>query len=252
MQDRQYPTHTVLSTLLDTCADELEALVAEETGEGPLIEHLRRRIDELFGPRERPRTEIDLTSHVQARLEAMKPRFAHRAVQMHTRLDAAPPICLPVDVAQKIVDGVVKNAIENTPDEGKITVEVGPRGKGVRFVVRDEGVGITEENQRRIFEGFFTTHETMAYSSKNPFDFNAGGRGADLLRMKIFSERYGFTIDVASSRCRFIPTDADVCPGRISECPHCNSEEDCARSGGTTFTFYFPPAPESGCNPEAL
>ena len=33
-----------------------------------------------------------------------------------------------------------------------------------------------------------------AYSSKRAFDFNAGGKGADLLRMKIFAERYGFKI----------------------------------------------------------
>ena len=34
-----------------------------------------------------------------------------------------------------------------------------------------------------ISEGFFTTQDTMAYSSKKPFDFNAGGKGADLLRI---------------------------------------------------------------------
>ena len=37
--------------------------------------------------------------------------------------------------------------------------------------MRDYGVGITEDAQRRIFEGFFTTQDTMAYSSKRPFDF---------------------------------------------------------------------------------
>ncbi len=65
---------------------------------------------------------------------------------------------------------------------------------GASLVVKDYGIGIIVDHQRRIFEGFFTTQETAVYSSKKPFDFNAGGRGADLLRMKIFSERYRFSI----------------------------------------------------------
>ena len=93
------------------------------------------------------------------------------------------------------------------------------KNEGAELVVRDYGVGITEDAQRRIFEGFFTTQDTMAYSSKRPFDFNAGGKGADLLRMKIFSERYNFKMDMVSARCRFLAKDTDVCPGRISTMP---------------------------------
>ncbi len=66
----------------------------------------------------------------------------------------------------------------------------------------------------------------------------AGGRGADLLRMKIFSERYDFRIDMKSSRCGFIPQTSDICPGRISECDFCETEEDCYQSGGTTFSIF--------------
>ncbi|MBW1912316.1 MAG: ATP-binding protein, partial [Deltaproteobacteria bacterium] len=141
---------------------------------------------------------------------------------------------------QKVVDALIKNAVENTPDEGKIELTVRRRGEGAELIVHDYGIGITEEDRRRIFEGFFTTQETMDYSSKRPFDFNAGGKGADLLRMRIFSERHNFKIDMKSSRCGFIPEDSDICPGRISECDFCNSEKDCYLSGGTTFALFFP------------
>ncbi|PKN67621.1 MAG: hypothetical protein CVU57_02685 [Deltaproteobacteria bacterium HGW-Deltaproteobacteria-15] len=70
----------------------------------------------------------------------------------------------------------------------------------------------------------------------------AGGKGADLLRMKIFSERYHFRINVTSTRCRFITREDQVCPGRISKCPHCSTTEGCHRSVATTFSVYFPPA----------
>ena len=93
---------------------------------------------------------------------------------------------------------------------------------------------MSKESERRyqLFEGFFVTRDLMAYSSQRPFDFNAGGKGADLLRMKIFSERNHFKINMRSSRCKFIPQESDICPGRISWCAFCKGKEICYHSGG--------------------
>ena len=239
MRDKDYKAYHLISLLLEQCSDELEALVAEETGEGNVTQQIRNRIEEIFGPKESEISEIYLDQYLEERLEALRPHFSHRQVDIQTHLESVPSIRIPSDVLQKVVDGLVKNAIENTPDEGKMEVIVRKRGAGAGLVVHDNGVGITWGDQSRIFEGFFTTHETMAYSSKRPFDFNAGGRGADLLRMKIFSERYNFKIDMVSSRCRFIPKASDICPGRISKCQFCSKKEDCDQSGETTFTLFF-------------
>jgi PAS domain S-box-containing protein len=243
MQDRQYKTYDTFSLIFDECADELEALIAEEVGEGKVIERVRKRVDEIFGPKDAIPEKILLTEYVQERLKGLKSLSSHRKLEIIGRLEPVPPIYIPRDPLKKVIDGVVKNAIENTPDEGKIEVSLHKKEKGAELVVRDYGVGITKDHQRRIFEGFFATQETIDYSSKTPFDFNAGGKGADLLRMKIFSKRYGFKVDMVSSRCRFIPKASDVCPGRISECKFCTNKEDCYNSGGTIFSLYFPPAP---------
>ena len=240
MRDKRYETHHVLSTLLDECADELVSLVEEEVGEGHVVEKIRKRIDEIFAPKESPSQEICLGKFIPKAIKEIKPFFSHRQVELITEFETAPAINIPVDILKKVVDGMIKNAIENTPDEGKIEVFVRRRGKGVELLVKDYGVGITADDQRRIFEGFFVTQETMDYSSKRPFDFNAGGKGADLLRMKIFSERYNFKINMVSSRCKYIPFDKDICPGRITKCNHCKKREDCHQSGGTTFTVFFP------------
>jgi hypothetical protein len=93
--------------------------------------------------------------------------------------------------------------------------------------------------QQPIFEGFYPTQEIKYYSSKKPFDFNAGGKGADLLRLKIFSERFNFKLDMSSTRCRYIPLDSDSCPGQISRCGFCRSPADCFHSGGTDFKAVF-------------
>ena len=243
MQDNTYKTYSVMSHLLDQCTDELEALVAEEFGEIPVIERIRKRIEDLYGVRELRHEKVQLDVFVKERLQYLKSFFAHRQVDISTRLEVTPAVWIPADPLQKIFDGLLKNAIENTPDEGKIEIAVMRKGEGTIMEVRDFGVGITEENQIRIFEGFFTTRETMKYSSKRPYDFNAGGKGSDLLRIKIFSERYNFKIDLKSSRCPFIPKDSDTCPGKISACPHCKGGGRCHQSVATVFSLYFPPAP---------
>jgi signal transduction histidine kinase len=243
IQDKQYKTYDLLSSILDQCADLLEALIAEQVGEGPVIGHVRNRIEEIFGPKEMVASKMVLDAYVKKRVEDLKPRFAHRQVDIISSFEPTPPIFLPADALQKVVDGLIKNAIENTPDEGKVEVVVRRKDAGAQLVVRDYGVGITEDNQRQIFDGFFSTQDTMDYSTKMPFDFNAGGKGADLLRMKKFSARYNFDIEMTSSRCQFIPQENDSCPGRIGACEFCTRPEDCYHSGGTTFSLYFPPAP---------
>ena len=81
--------------------------------------------------------------------------------------------------------------------------------------------------------------ERTHYSTKTPYVFNAGGSGADLLRAKVFSERYGFTIGFESTRCAFIPEDTDDCPGRVSRCPFIRDISEC-RASGTVFSLTIP------------
>jgi PAS domain S-box-containing protein len=251
MRDKQHKTYGLLSLILDQYTDELESLITEEAGDVPIVERVRRRIEEIFGPKEIIQEEIILDEYVKERLEYSKLLFSHRQVEIIHNLVPTPPIYMPSDPLQKVIDGLIKNAVENTPDEGKIEITVRKKGKGSELVVHDYGVGIIEEAQRRIFEGFFTTQDSMVYSSKRPYDFNAGGKGADLLRMKIFSERYNFKINMTSSRCGFIPKESDVCPGRISICTFCKKKKDCYHSGETIFSLYFPPAPKRGRSAEA-
>jgi PAS domain S-box-containing protein len=245
MQDKEFKTYSLLSFLLDQCTDELETLIAEETRDGLVLERVRKRIEDLFGPKEIAPREINLAEYVEERVENLKPLFPHRQVEIIGHIESTPSVYMPLEPLKKVIDGLVRNAIENTPDEGKIEITVRKKGKGTELMVHDYGVGIIGEDQKRIFEGFFTTRDTMDYSSKKPFAFNAGGKGADLLRMKIFSERYNFKIDMESSRCRFIPKETDICPGRISTCAFCKQKEDCYHSGETTFSLYFPPIPEN-------
>ena len=144
------------------------------------------------------------------------------------------------NILKKVCIGLLKNAIENTPDEGEIEINAISGDSEIWVDFHDYGVGISDQNQEMIFGGFFHTQDTDFYSSKRPYEFNAGGSGADLLRIKTFSERYGFSVDFDSTRCKFIPRDTDMCPGKISACPFITEESECLSSGGSTFSIKLP------------
>ncbi len=246
MKDREYRAYSLISSMLAQCVDELEALLAEKIGEGVVVQWLRHRLEETYGLSESLVQEIPLSGFLEERLPFLAAQHAHRRLDVVRHLDSSASVRMPRDVLEKVVDGLVRNAVENTPDGGRIDVRVRARGKGVELVVEDHGVGIVEEDQKRIFEGFFAVQDTLDYSSKRPFDFNAGGKGSDLLRMKVFSERYGFQLNMTSSRCRFLEQEGTACPGDLNRCGHCKTEEDCRHSGGSTFTAFFPVSGRSG------
>lgn len=241
MQEKTYRVYDILLRLVEQCTDELEALVVEEAGEGSVIQRIRKRITEEFGSDEHLPERIALAAFVQNRVVALKHSLEHRDIDIQTRLLPSPDLYIPAHTLQKIVDGLIKNGVENTPDESRIIIDVRPDGEGTQLVVTDFGVGITRENQNRIFEGIYATQETDDYSTRRPFDFNAGGKGMDLLRMKIFSQRYHFKIKMESTRCPQIPRDSDRCPGRMSQCALCREQTGCHQIPATTFTLTFPP-----------
>jgi len=134
---------------------------------------------------------------------------------------------------------LVKNAVENTPDGGRIVVSIEKQDQRVILGVQDTGVGISGEDQKYLFDGLFHTQETDLYTSKKPYEFNAGGKGLDLLRTRLAGRRFGFEVGVQSDRCGHLAQKEDLCPGKISLCRFCLGPEDCLANGGSLFTLTF-------------
>jgi len=55
----------------------------------------------------------------------------------------------------QIIDNLIDNALKYTPDGGRVTVRVKRDGSQASLEVEDNGVGIPEEDQARIFERFY-------------------------------------------------------------------------------------------------
>ncbi|MCX5813631.1 MAG: PAS domain S-box protein [Proteobacteria bacterium] len=186
---------------------------------------------------------IDLLSFVRLILEKIKQAANHRHI--HYSLEGVNNLFITINpvVLKEICEGIIKNAIENTPEMGVIRIDLEQKDDRIWIHVTDSGIGITDENQKYILDGLFHTKETDLYTSKKPYDFGAGGKGFELLRIKTYARRFGFDITFKSKRCEHIPTDLDVCPGSISLCRKCKTTEECNFSGGTTFSVSFPIKP---------
>ncbi len=168
---------------------------------------------------------------------------SHRQVKLKIEVREDPYALIDEAAMEKALMSLVKNAIENTPDGGTVTVSLERSTDGVALRVRDTGVGITEESRKQIFGGFYHARETDFYSTKKPFDFDAGGKSLELLKLRMFADAYRFRVACESTRCIHLSGEDATCPGVISECSHVQDAAECARAGGTAFTLVFPIAP---------
>jgi len=202
-------------------------------------------VHEIVVPRAYQPKAFDIHEAIHRVVAETRDASAGRSVALVTRLEPLETDAIDPEAFRIVLATLLKNAIENTPDEGEVTISLKALDSGVLLQVEDSGVGITAADREFIFEGFHHTQTTDSYATKHPFDFNAGGKGLELMRLKILSEEGWFDIAVESRRCRFLPTNADQCPGRISLCPHVKNPEGCRRAGGTTFSVLFHPKKQS-------
>ena len=68
--------------------------------------------------------------------------------------DGLPPVAADPEKANQVLVNLVENAVKYSPNGGRIEVAVSRVDGHVRFTVSDEGLGIPEQDQERIFEKF--------------------------------------------------------------------------------------------------
>ncbi len=203
------------------------------------LHNMQQLVEEILHPPTfRPRP-LDIAATVMGVLKEIEIEAAHRSVKLILQVGRLTTALLDPDLLQMVLRTLVKNAIEHTPDGGEVFISVENTALGILLKVKDEGVGIPISDQEFVFDAFHHTVETDEYSSKKPYDFDAGGKGLELLRLKNLSHAGYFDISFESNRCRYIPSNRDHCPGKIADCPHIRNMEDCKKSGGTTFTVLF-------------
>ena len=126
----------------------------------------------------RPAPETKSTIDLTGLLETMTGTLARQQAANGVRVEyiAGPRIRIEgssPELVQQIVLNLALNAIQASPSGSPVTVEVQPRSPGkVAIVVADQGPGIPEELQQRVFEPFYTTKQKgtglgLAITKKN-------------------------------------------------------------------------------------
>ena len=239
VKHREFKESREISVWLQQTLDFIELLEEENTPHKDALHYFRSQFEDFFRTKKSNIQDVKIAKHIDRALDSVKEVSAHRDVSLITHIGADPVVSIDPDVLEKAFISLLKNAIENTPDGGDVRISLQNKPGQVEVEIKDSGVGITEESQKQIFGGFYHSKETVLYSTKKPFDFGAGGKGLDLLRLRIFSETYHFQVECVSTRCRYIPKEDDLCPGVIANCPHVQNSEQCAKSGSTSFRLIF-------------
>ncbi|HEC79918.1 MAG TPA: HAMP domain-containing histidine kinase, partial [Firmicutes bacterium] len=102
-------------------------------------------------------TEVcDLKPIIKDAVESMRPRIeeAGCAVSIEVPPDLPPSICDARRITQ-VLYNLIGNAVKFSPDGGTITISANKVDRFIRISVKDEGVGIPEENQEKIFDKFY-------------------------------------------------------------------------------------------------
>jgi hypothetical protein len=66
-----------------------------------------------------PFSQIRWRAFLSADNDCSKPFLSRREVAIITHMETTLLIVIPPEPPQKVIDGLIKNAVENTPDEGK-------------------------------------------------------------------------------------------------------------------------------------
>ncbi|HUN80781.1 MAG TPA: PAS domain S-box protein, partial [Phycisphaerae bacterium] len=99
---------------------------------------------------------ISLNDAVRSVCQICAPQVAEKSIQQHVDLDprAGTVLADPARL-QQVLWNVLKNAVKFTPEGGEISVTTSAGEDGYyRVIVKDNGVGIAPENQKRIFQAF--------------------------------------------------------------------------------------------------
>jgi signal transduction histidine kinase len=128
---------------------------------------------------------------VEAVTELLAPRAHGKGIELSARVSTAVPDELRIDdlKLRQILFNIAGNAIKFT-HEGGVRIEVSASGHDLTIVIADTGIGMTGEEQAKLFTAFEQANDMIARSY--------GGTGLGLVITKRLVEQLGGDISVVS------------------------------------------------------
>ncbi len=140
-----------------------------------------------------PFQRVDFTEIVEGTLRGMEQLFLEKKVTCSLQLKERPVLVYGNrDQLIQIVVNLLSNALKFAPDNGsgRVDVAVAPKNGMAVLEVRDNGIGISKEQQEHIFDKFTQLHDVAMGKPQ--------GSGLGLFITQKIIERHGGTIQVES------------------------------------------------------
>ncbi|RZK72864.1 MAG: HAMP domain-containing histidine kinase [Pedobacter sp.] len=101
-------------------------------------------------------TEVNLNDLVIAVLDSMDLQLQKKGANIDLALDAINPIIIGDELhLSNVLYNLIDNANKYSTDEPKITIKTRNTAKGVVISIADQGIGMTKEHSKRIFDQFY-------------------------------------------------------------------------------------------------
>jgi len=124
-------------------------------------DRLNNIVQEFLGfarPKQPAFQQADLNEAIESVLTLTAQEARKTGVRLEKRLDPAiGKRSLDAGLLKQAFLNIVLNAIQAMPQGGVLTVESSARDGAIEVKVKDTGMGISEENRRKLFSPFFTT-----------------------------------------------------------------------------------------------
>jgi signal transduction histidine kinase len=136
---------------------ELDGAVAEVERLASLVEALLAlaRAD----ARREPAGRVDVDGVVRERVQAWTALADERGLRLDAVLAEAAAARTAEERLRQVLDNLLENALEASPEGGTITVETRLAAPWVEVRVRDEGPGLTPEERERAFDRFWRSRD---------------------------------------------------------------------------------------------
>lgn len=133
---------------------------------------------------------IDLTEIIKTNLDLVKAKADSKDIKLVSRIETECPAFADENMIKTVIRNLLSNALKFTPDKGTIEVKCSENNEYLYVKIKDSGVGINEEDQKKLFK-IDVHHSTLGTS-------NEKGSGLGLILCKEFVEKNGGSINIES------------------------------------------------------
>ncbi|MGY3749866.1 sensor histidine kinase [Vagococcus acidifermentans] len=130
-------------------------------------------------------------SIVQEEVKRYDRQIKEKQLAVSVAIQLASDIAVPSYAFQIIAKNIIENAVVYTEDKGKIDISLTEDDNYLIFNVTDTGVGISKEDQKRIFERFYRVSRSRQR--------NKGGSGLGLSIVEHYTELLNGRVDLKST-----------------------------------------------------